>query len=292
MATFTATKIIHPTPALKVGVENAQVKDSSGIVIRPITYNEVKNSLGQQNYLVDGFYLYSENQNQLTSVIQYNSRNSTGNQQTTNVVTQIDPFQVVPSLLIDLKNFATNLILDGNSNIGTTVLGNTSLQMKFLAKRIGNSFGNNYNNFQMMQQSTRTKFFQDTYGAPLEAIKKKNKEIKKDLRVAIPETEPHHVDTLLTGGEEGKPLTMENGDVIYIKDGQPKWFTDEQIDITSNIGARQENDADVVLNPQKRPKKQPKKEPIKLFEPNHNQLPLFLLAVAAASYIMYKNSKK
>lgn len=286
MATFTATKINHPIPALRVGVENAQVQDSSGIVIRPVTYNEVKNSLGQQNFLVDGFYLYSENQNQLSSVIKYNNRNSTGAENISNVITMIDPFQLVPSLLVDLKNFGTDVILDGNSNIGTTILGNTTLQLKFLAKRIGNSFGGNYNNFQMMQQSTRTKFFEDTYGAPLDLIKERNKEVEKDLNIAIPETEPHHVQTLLTSGEEGKPLIMENGDVIYIKDGEPKWFTEEEKNITNRIRRKDQTDLDFKENKSKR------KLPKKFFEQNDNQLPLFLLGVAAISYIMYKNSKK
>jgi len=285
MATFTATKINHPIPALKVGVENAQVQDSSGIVIRPVTYNEVKNSLGQQNYLVDGFYLYSENQNQLSSVIKYNNRNSTGAENISNVITMIDPFQLVPSLLVDLKNFGTDVILDGNSNIGTTILGNTTLQLKFLAKRIGNSFGGNYNNFQMIQQATSTKFFEDTYGAPLDLIKERNKEVEKDLNIAIPETEPHHVQTLLTSGEEGKPLIMENGDVIYIKDGTPQWFTEEEKNITNRI-RRDQTDLDFKENKSKR------KLPKKFFEQNDNQLPLFLLGVAAISYIMYKNSKK
>jgi hypothetical protein len=285
MPTFTAQKIVSLTPAIQVGVENSTVTDASGIVIEPITYNEVKNSLGQQNFLVDGFYIYSENQNQLSSVIQYNSRNSTGSQDIRNVVTQIDPFQVVPSLLVDLKNTGYDLILDGNSNIGTTILANSSLQLKFLAKRISSSFGGNYNNFQMMQRSTRTKFFEDTYGAPLEAIQKRNLEVESDLYVGIPETEPHHVETLLTGGEEGRPLTMENGDVIYIKDGQPEWFTEDEKNIANRI-RKDQTDLDFKENKAKR------KLPKKFFEANDNQLPLFLLGLAAVSYIMYKNSKK
>lgn len=285
MPTFVSTKIVHTTPALKVGVENATVQDSSGIVIQPITYNEVKNSLGQQNFLVDGFYLYSENTSQLSSVIKYTSRNSTGNEDIKNVVTQLDPFQIVPSLLVDLKNFGSNLILDGNSNIGTTVLGNTTLQLKFLSKRIGNSFGGNYNNFQLIQQETRSKFFEDTYGAPLESIKERNIEIEENLYKGIPESEPHHIQTLLTSGEEGRPLQMENGDVIYVKDGIEQWFTEQEKNIAYDIVKDTEN-LEVISKPKT------KKEPKTIFEPKTSHLPLILLGVAAFSYIMYKNNKK
>ena len=285
MPTFTAQKIVGQTAALSVVIENATVSDASGVVIQPITYNEVQNTLGQTNLLVDGFYLYSENQNQLTSVIQYNSRNATGSQDIKNVVTQIDPFQVVPSLLVDLKNTGFDLILDGNSNIGTTVLPNSSLQIKLLSKRLSSSFGVNYNNFMMIQKSTRTEFFKDTYGSSMESIQKRNLKIKKDLTVGIPETEPHHVQTLLTSGEEGRPLIMENGDVIYLKDGHPEWFTKEEKNITQKIG---KNETELNFKENKVKNKAPKK----FFEQNDNKLPLFLLGLAAISYIMYKNSKK
>jgi hypothetical protein len=287
MPTFTAQKIVSQTPALSVVVENATVTDASGFVIQPLTYTEVQNTLGQQNLLVDGFYLYSENQNQLSNVIQYNNRNATGSQDIKNVVTQIDPFQVVPSLLVDLKNTGFDLVLDGNSNIGTSILPNSSLELKLLTKRIGNSFGGNYQNFKMIENDTRTNFFKNTYGASMTSIQKTNLEIEKSFYEGVPLTEESHTSSLLTSGIEGRPLVMQNGDVIYVQEGQPEWYTEEEKYLLRGISARQKDDLELVDNTIGS-----KKYQIKGFEPNHNQLPLFLLGIAAISYIMYKNIKK
>jgi hypothetical protein len=164
---FTTTITNHPLPAVSV-----IVADDSGV-----TYNEVKNSLGNQVYQVNGLYLYSSSISQLIGAIKYQRFDVSGNQDISSIVTAIDPYQDSPSLVVDLKNFNTPIILNGNSSVATTLQPNVFLQVKFLANRITNSFGMNLENFREMDRITRTKFFEN-YGHPIEEIQQTNKKFK------------------------------------------------------------------------------------------------------------------
>jgi hypothetical protein len=169
---FNATIINHTTPAVSV-----KVADSSGV-----TYNQVKESLGNQIYEVQGFYLYSTNTSQLIGTIQYQRYDSTGHQDITNIATVVNPYQNIGSLVVDLGNTPIPIILNGQSSVATTILAQTSLQIKFLSKRITNSFGMNLNNFRDMQRITNTEFF-DNYGnSSIEEIQDTNKGIKNSIK--------------------------------------------------------------------------------------------------------------
>jgi len=169
---FNAVIINHTTPAVSV-----KVADSSGV-----TYNEIKQSLGNQVYEVQGFYLYSTNTSQLIGTIQYQRYDSTGHQDITNIATVVNPYQNVGSLVVDLGNTPIPIILNGQSSVATTILAQTYLQIKFLSKRVTNSFGMNLNNFRDMQRITNTEFF-DNYGnSSIEEIQATNKGIKDSIK--------------------------------------------------------------------------------------------------------------
>lgn len=150
-----ATIINHTAPAVSV-----VVADNIGNV----TYNQLRNSLGNQVYNVQGLYLYSQNASQLIGVINYNIYQSTGDKDVTNIVTTVDPYQFSGSIIVDLKDKVNSpVILNGQSSVSTAILPNTYLQIKFLAERSTNSFGMNLKNFNEMQKITNTKFFEN-YG--------------------------------------------------------------------------------------------------------------------------------
>jgi hypothetical protein len=150
-----ATIINHTAPAVSV-----VVADNVGNV----TYNQLRNSLGNQVYDVQGLYLYSQNASQLIGIINYNIYQSTGDKDVTNIVTTVDPYQFSGSIIVDLKDKVNSpIILNGQSSVSTAILPNTYLQIKFLAERTTNSFGMNLQNFNEMQKITNTKFFEN-YG--------------------------------------------------------------------------------------------------------------------------------
>lgn len=257
MATFSVQVINHTTPAISVGIEDTGGTQGS-LSLTPVTYNQLKNSLGQQAYKVNGFYIYSTNINQLTSVIKYSIFDAGGNQDVANVVTQVDPNQFVPSLLVDLKGFNKEIILNGNSNVGTTILPYTTVQLKFLAERVSNALGLNYTNFEMMQESTNTDFFKDTYGSRLQNIISTNKSIRENLKSSIQTRSDSDITHLLTS-REGRPVEIELGGMSY----------------------------DVHQNPFVK-----KSKTTKTIVTTENHFHWLLLLVAAGSYWMYKNSKK
>jgi hypothetical protein len=155
---FPVQVVNHTVPAISVVVAD------KGNGVGGVTYAELKQSLGQQVYDVGCLYLYSDNQNQLTGVINYNIFDSNGTADVTNIVTAVDPYQFVGSLLIPLKDKVNiPVILNGNSSVSTTVLPNTYFQVKFLADRISNKLGLLNSNFTQMESITNTQFFSDTY---------------------------------------------------------------------------------------------------------------------------------
>ena len=264
MATFTVNIINRATPALSVGIENSGSSQASGQTIAPVTYSQLKNSLGQQSYKVNGFYLYSTNANQLSSVIKYSIFDSGGNQDVSNVVTTLDPFQAIPSLLVDLQNFNKEIILNGNSNVTLTILPFTTVQVKFLSERVSNALGMNYTNFEMIQEATNTEFFKDTYGSRLQSIIKTNQEIRSRLDEPIETRSDLEIEQLLTS-REGKPILLEDG-----------------------ISHMHQNPFSI----ESKPIVNPVFKPIVKYKSDDNYLPLLLIAMAGASYLVYNKYKK
>jgi hypothetical protein len=155
---FNVQIVNHAVPAISVVV--ADNSASGGV-----TYQELKNSLGNQVYEVGCLYLYSDNDRQLTGAINYNRFDVNGNKDVTNIITAVDPYQFSGSLLVPLRGkTSTPIIFNGNSSVSATILPNTFLQAKFLVDRITNKLGLIDSNFTQMQDITNSDFFDPTYG--------------------------------------------------------------------------------------------------------------------------------
>ena len=169
MPVFAVEILNNATPALSV-----EVADSG---VPPVTYQQVKQSLGSQVYKILELYMYSENINQLMGIIQYQRFDSDGRQTLSSVTKPIDPYAGVSvANLIDLQNYKDEFILNGNSSFSATILPNTYLQLKFWANRITNEFGRNLENFTQIE--IKPHFF-NNYGSTTEDIVTLNEEIEK-----------------------------------------------------------------------------------------------------------------
>jgi len=192
---FNANIINHTLPAVSVN------SDSN------VTYAQIKNSLGQQVYKAEEFYLYSTNFSQLIGVINYNIYDVSGNQNITNIVTTTDPYQVVSSVFVDLTQREKPIILNGNSNFSTTILPNTYLQFQLYNRRITNSFGMNLFNFKELEKITKTNFF-NNYGHPIEEIQAVNNEIMQSI--SKEKALPINTDTDIT-----KSIKENDNKIVY-----------------------------------------------------------------------------
>lgn len=166
--TFGVQIINNTVPALSVTASDSGV-----------TYDQIKKSLGSQVYDVNRLYLYSENINQLLGVFQYQRFDSGGTQNYSSIALTVDPYNGNGNAIeVDLDKFSDNFILNGNSSLSGVVLPNTSLQIKFYATRVTNSFGGNLNNFKEIEKDANKPHFFDNLGSEIEAIQETNKEIE------------------------------------------------------------------------------------------------------------------
>lgn len=161
----------------------------------PITYSQIKNSLGSYVYCVDGFYMYSNNINQLIGAIQYNRLDVNGNQDFKTITTTVDPYQLEVAIVKDLGENDSYFILNGNSSFQTTILGNAFIKVIFYTRRVTSSFGMNLIAFDEMEKLFRKPdFFQD-YG-----------DIDKILTTNQKILESASNDKSLLVDENGKPI--------------------------------------------------------------------------------------
>jgi hypothetical protein len=167
---FAATIINHTLP--QVSVVNAD----SGVP--PITYSQIKYSLGQYVYNIESYYLQSPNLRQLIGTVQYNRYDVNGDKSFTTIPTTVDPYQASSAIVGDLQQSDTYFILNGNSSLATTVLPLTTLELTLYCKRITNSFGANLNSFKIMEEIFRKPNFFKQYG-DMEEIQKTNEAAKK-----------------------------------------------------------------------------------------------------------------
>jgi len=129
-----------------------------------VTYDQVKNSLGQYVYLLQGFYVQSTTLNQLIGAIKYVRYDADGNQLVTNITTTVDPYQDQNAIIVDLANFETDVIFNGNSSVQFTVLPFEQMQLKLYMRRITSSFGRNLKNFLVQEKIANKPHFFDNYG--------------------------------------------------------------------------------------------------------------------------------
>lgn len=157
MATFSPIITnVSSSPALVVTVADPGVPG--------VTYNQVKNSLGNYVYLLQGFYLRSTTLNQLIGAIKYLRYDADGNQIVTNITTTVDPYQDQNSIIVDLANFETDVIFNGNSSVQATILPFEQVELKMYFRRITSSFGRNLINFLVGERKANKPEFFDNYG--------------------------------------------------------------------------------------------------------------------------------
>ena len=173
---FSPNVINHTLPAVSVTISDSGVPS--------ITYNQIKNSLGNHVYNVEGFYLYSTNFNQVMGVVQYTRYDAGGNQSYSAISIVLDPYQSTNAIEVDLRQREEMVILNGNSNFSFVVLPNTSLEFTLYTKRLTNSFGANLNSFKEMEEIFRKPNFFDNYG-DIEEIQKTNTKIKEGIKLSF-----------------------------------------------------------------------------------------------------------
>jgi len=173
---FSPNVINHTLPAVSVIIADSGVP--------PITYNQIKNSLGNHVYRVEGLYAYSTNINQVMGVVQYTRYDASGNQSSSAISVVLDPYQATNAIAVDLTQREEMVILNGNSSISFVVLPNTYLDFNLYNKRLTNSFGANLNSFEEMEEIFRKPNFFDNYG-DLQEIKKTNKKIKEGMKLSF-----------------------------------------------------------------------------------------------------------
>lgn len=155
---FPVEYIPQGDPALTITVQDTGAGGGGGT-----SYAQVRNAFSQNNYEVQGMYLYSPDIKQLTNIIQYNSLDVNGNKQILNIANTIDPNQLISSSIVDLSQFDGNVVFNGNSFISSDILPFNELQMKFLAKNI-NTNSELSSNFLDIEKATNTKFFEPNSG--------------------------------------------------------------------------------------------------------------------------------
>ena len=155
---FPVEYIPQGDPSLTITVQDSGAGGGGGT-----SYAQVRNAFSQNNYEVQGMYLYSPDIQQLTNIIQYNSLDVNGNKQILNIANTIDPNQIVNSSIVDLSQFDGNVVFNGNSFISSNILPFNTLQMKFLAKNI-NTNSELSNNFLDIEKITNTRFFEPQVG--------------------------------------------------------------------------------------------------------------------------------
>lgn len=170
---FSVNIVNHTLPQVSV------IAADSGVPA--VTYNQIKYSLGNHIYNIEKVYLQSTLLEQLIGTIQYNRYEASGNQEFKNITTTVDPFQPAKAIYIDLKSIGDGrpfFILNGNSNLQSTILPNAYIQLTLYCKRITNSFGMNLNSFKMMEEIFRKPDFFKSYG-DFEKIEETDKKIEK-----------------------------------------------------------------------------------------------------------------
>ena len=196
---FSPTVINHTYPQVSV------IMSDSGVP--PLTYSQMKNSLGTYVYKVDGFYLASNILNQLIGTIQYNRYDVAGNQKYTTIATTVDPYQPANAINVDLETNETMFILNGNSSISTTILPVAALQITLYCKRITNSFGENLNSFKIMEEIFGKPNFFKRYG-DIDEIEKTNSKVKNSISFTGDEM-------IGVGNDDKMPITILSLITVY-----------------------------------------------------------------------------
>lgn len=108
MATYAPAIVNNATAPL-------QVSGTGGV-----SYDQILNSLGDFNFLVEQIYLSASSMQQILQNIGFQKFDATGNLDGQQIVPSPDPYQKVPAIYLDTKG--KKVILDGRSNMYLDIL--------------------------------------------------------------------------------------------------------------------------------------------------------------------------
>jgi hypothetical protein len=194
---FPVQIINQPVAAITV-----EVADSG---VPPVTYQQIKQSLGRQVYEVTNLYIYSQNINQLLGVIQYQIFDSNGNQNYSSIATTIDPYEGNSVAIdIDLRDYLQDFILNGNSSFSTVILPETYVQVKWYANRITNALGGGgLENFRQIEIDANKPDFFNNLGYPISEIQETGNEIQQHIDTPTSQLPAPHEQNL------AQPMTIK-----------------------------------------------------------------------------------
>lgn len=260
MATFSAIVTDQSSdPALVVTIADPGVPG--------VTYQQVKNSLGQYVYMLQGFYVTATSLSQLIGVVKYLRYDANGNQLVTNIISTVDPYQDQKAVVIDLANFESDVVLNGNSNVQFVVKPNVQMQLKMYTRRITSSFGRNLKNYLDMERiAYKPGFFAD-YGN-LFRIAQDNMLAQESARLGVGRElmERHRQIVRETGEEVTVPVSIESDPIPVMLEPEESSYVG--IDGRSTVDANESSDM----------------VPVVRMQPNYG---IFFLAVAGASFLGY-----
>ncbi len=101
-----------------------------------VSYDQIRQSLGDYCYFVDDIYFNSTLLNQLKQVYQFQIYDVNGNKKFESFTPSPDPYQYQKSIFYKSKDLETPLILNGQSNFNFTLDPNVTLQVIFFCERI------------------------------------------------------------------------------------------------------------------------------------------------------------
>ena len=259
---FPVEYIPQGDPALTITVQDTGAGGGGGT-----TYAQVRNAFSQNNYEVQGMYLYSPDIQQLTNIIQYNSLDVNGTKQILNIANTIDPNQLISSSIVDLSQFDGNVVFNGNSFISSELLPFNELQMKFLAKNI-NTNSELSSNFLDIEKITNTKFFEPQAG-DISIFERNEAEILN----AIPEEVVPRTITDRFRSKVRENVETQNEDVS----NQNQGISNENEDVQKEESTKENLEID-------------KNKSIHLL--NNKFTPIILLGVAAIIGVYFYSKKK
>lgn len=124
MASFSVTITTNTTPAITTTLGGTS------------TYQQFKNSLGNNVYHVDEAYLFSTLLKQIQGGFTYSKYDSDGNQSLQSIISAISPYQYQNSIFLDLMK--KNLIIDGRDYTRFRMYPNASLLIRLFCERVSN----------------------------------------------------------------------------------------------------------------------------------------------------------
>jgi hypothetical protein len=173
MSVINAQVINHAQPAVSVGIDNG-----GGGNVTPVTYQQLRNSLGNHNYDVGSIYIYAQDYSQISGSIYYNVFDGNGNVNNYSIISALDPYQNTTAINIDTQKMPVPVLFNGNSSVAATIQANEYVQVTFSTKRVTQSFGMNLINFAHMNKLTHSNFFEN-YGSSIKDIMEYNKDLRE-----------------------------------------------------------------------------------------------------------------